>query len=86
MARTKAVQENEAIKLPTPGVSWDWLIKLLLTLLTPITTIMSQGLREELITFLKARYKEAQETPNPWDNVIFALFLRFLGVDPDATE
>jgi hypothetical protein len=81
MAKTK--KEADLFAPPNPGVSWGWLINLLIAALAPIVTIMSEGIRKELVAFLKAQYATAKESPNPWDDYLFAFFLSVMGEKPE---
>lgn len=78
----KAAEKETSFKLANPGISWNWLISLLIAALAPVIKIMSEGLRDQLVDFLRTMYKTAQESANPWDDYLFAFFLRVLGENP----
>ena len=69
-----------AIKLPNPGINWNWIISLLATVIGPIVRLLTASIREQLQTTLLDLYNKAESTPNPWDDFLIELFLRMLGI------
>lgn len=61
-------------------ISWDWLIKLLASVLLPIIQAMSPAIIAALKEFLTDLYQKALNTPNPWDDFVIGLLLDFLGI------
>lgn len=80
----RKINEKPAFRAPNPGVSWGWLIEILVAAASPVVIVMSAGLRKELIKLLRDLYGKAHETPNPWDDFLVGFFLRIMGENPDA--
>jgi len=80
MAQT-TIKSPEELKLPNPGVTWKWLIDLLVVVLSPVIAVLTAGLRKELQELLTAWYRKAKETANPWDDWAAELLLRILGFE-----
>lgn len=83
----RASRKSESLDLPVanPGVSWEWLINLLLVLLKPIVKIVSEEIRDLVEEGLVKLYQKAEKTENPWDDFLVGLLLRILGIDiPEA--
>ena len=87
MGRTKkvlSVSKNAAaivaIKMANPGISWDWLLALLAALIKPILDVITPVIRTELDKWTYDMLKKARETPNPWDNWLFEIIRKLLGL------
>lgn len=76
---SRVVVRGGEIKAVNPGVSWTWLINLLVAVLAPVVGIMSKEIRDALVKFLTDLRKKARETPNPWDDFVTEFILRILG-------
>lgn len=62
-----------------PGISWSWLINLLVAIIGPLLNIITPKLREELSKLLTTFYLHAESTDNPWDDFLAEFLLRALG-------
>lgn len=52
---------------------WTVVVRIVAKILGPILALVTAAFREELIEFVKERYKKALETENPWDDFFFKL-------------
>lgn len=64
-----------------PGTSWEWLARLLATLLAPLLVVLSAFIRKELEKFLVDLYKRALETENPWDDWFVGFLLDIMKIE-----
>jgi len=62
-----------------PGISWSWLINVLVAIIGPLLNIITPKLREELAKLLTTFYVKAKSTDNPWDDFLAEFLLRALG-------
>lgn len=67
-------------KMPNPGVSFTWIIHLIISALGSILPVLTPMIREALIVFLTDLYKKAVETPNPWDDFVVKFLMRILSI------
>lgn len=79
MAKGKAVQ-GLAIPKANPGISWTWIINLLVVVLKPILQIITPMIREELEKFAVKFYAKAEATDNPWDDFLAEFLCKMLGM------
>lgn len=73
-----------AIPKANPGISWSWIITLIVTVLKPIMGILTPMLREELEKFALKFYAKAESTDNPWDDFLAEFLLKILGIEPPS--
>lgn len=66
--------------VPNPGVTFSWVLKLVLLLLKPILAIITPILRKELEETLIKFYHKAVETENPWDDFLAVFLLEILDI------
>jgi len=66
--------------VPNPGVSFTWVINLIINALGSILPVLTPMIREALTAFLNDLYKKAVETPNPWDDFVVKFLMRILGI------
>ena len=76
----KTVVQGLVIPKANPGISWTWIVNLLVTVLKPIMEILTPMIREELEKLAVKFYEKAEATPNPWDDFIAELLLKILGL------
>lgn len=69
-----------SFKMPNPGVSFTWIINLIISALGSILPVLTPMIREALTAFLSDLYKKALETPNPWDDFVVKFLLRVLSI------
>lgn len=62
------------------GISWWWLIDLVVNVMRPLVDIISPTLRKELEDFLIGFYRRSIETENPWDDFLARFLLRIFDV------
>ena len=67
-------------KTPNPGVSFTWIINLIISALGSILPVLTPMIREALTAFLIDLYKKAIETPNPWDDFVVKFLMRILSI------
>lgn len=60
------------------GISWKWLIQLLISVLGPILGQLSPVIKSALNEFLTNLYLDALKTSNPWDDFLLGLLLDIL--------
>ena len=72
--------KKDGFYLPNPGISFWWLIEIIIKALSALLPIITPELRALLEKFLLDFYKKAQETPNPWDNFLAGFLLRILQI------
>lgn len=65
---------------PNPGVSWWWLINLIVDILRPLVDIVSPTIRKRLEDFLIDFYNDAIETENPYDDFLARFLLRIFAI------
>ena len=65
---------------PNPGVSWYWLINMVVNVLRPLVDIVSPTLRKELEDFLIGYYHKAIATENPYDDFLARFLLRIFAI------
>ncbi|MBA7710613.1 hypothetical protein ES703_119558 [subsurface metagenome] len=65
---------------PNPGISWWWLINLIVEILRPLVDIVSPTIRKRLEDFLIDFYNNAIETENPWDDFLARFLLRIFAI------
>lgn len=82
---TKKVSQGLSIPKANPGISWTWIINLVVTVLKPIMSILTPMIREELEKFALKFYAKAESTDNPWDDFLAEFMLKILGI-PVPTE
>lgn len=63
-----------------PGISWTWIINLLVTVLKPIMEILTPMIRAELEKLVVKFYQKAEATDNPWDDFLAEFLLKMLGL------
>ena len=66
---------------PNPGISFTWVIELIIKIFSLILPVVTPELRKMLEKFLLEFYAKAKETPNPWDDFLAKFLLRILGID-----
>ena len=69
-----------AIPKANPGISWAWIINLIVTVLKPIVAIVTPILREELEKALLKLYAKAEASDNPWDDFLVEVLLKILDI------
>lgn len=74
------------LEFPNPGIGWTWLIKILIKVLGAIMPVITPTLTELLKNSLLEFYKQALETPNPWDDFLARFLLRILDIPVPAEE
>jgi len=79
MAPKKTVQ-GLAIPKANPGISWTWIINLLVVVLKPIIEILTPMIRTELEKLAVKFYAKAESTTNPWDDFLAEFLLKILGL------
>ncbi len=62
------------------GISWWWLIDLMVNVMRPLVDIVSPTLRKELEDFMIGFYNRALETDNPWDDFLARFLLRIFAI------
>jgi hypothetical protein len=62
------------------GISWKWLIQILVNLIGPILSLISPAIKAALNEFLTNLYLDALKTPNPWDDFLVGLLLDILAI------
>ena len=62
------------------GISFNWLIKILATVLSPMISILTPMIKEALVAFLTDLFKKALVTENPFDDFFIGLLLDVLGI------
>ncbi len=67
------------------GVSWKWIIELLVKVLGPVIAILSPMISQALKDALLDLYKKALATPNPWDDFVVGFLLDILSI-PRPTQ
>lgn len=72
--------EDFVPRLPNPGITWTWLISILISLLAVIVPAISPVLREKLEKFLLEFYRDAMETERAWDDFLARFLLRIFGI------
>lgn len=72
--------ERSAPGKPNPGVSWWWLINLIVDILRPLVDIVSPTIRKRLEDFLIDFYNDAIETENPYDDFLARFLLRIFAI------
>ena len=65
---------------PNPGVGFTWIINLLINALGSILPVLTPMIKDSLSAFLTDLYKQALETPNPWDDFVVKFLLRILSI------
>ena len=61
-------------------MTWSLIVGLVLKLVTPIMSVVTPTLRHELQDWLVEYYKRAEETSNPWDDILAGFLLDVLGI------
>lgn len=79
MASTKKVQ-GLVIPKANPGISWGWIINLLVVVLKPVIDLLTPMLRTELEKMAAKFYTHAESTTNPWDDFLAEFLLKILGM------
>ena len=79
MAPKKTVQ-GLAIPKANPGISWTWIINLLIVVLKPVIDLLTPMIRTEVEKLAVKLYDHAETTPNPWDNFLAEFLLKILGM------
>jgi len=59
----------------------DIILQILSPLITQFLASISPSIRTALKSFAKELWERAQETNNPWDNVLAALLYAILGIE-----
>jgi myo-inositol catabolism protein IolC len=67
--------------LHASGMSLNWIIELVVKILSLILPVVTPSLRAELEKFLLKFYEKAKETPNPWDDFLAKFLMRILGME-----
>ncbi len=80
MARQNNVQ-GLSIPKANPGISWGWIIQLLVTVLKPILGLLTPMIRTEMEKLVLKLYQHAEETPNPWDNFLADFLMAILDIE-----
>lgn len=62
------------------GISWSWLIQILLSALAPIMGSLSPVIKAALNDFLTKLYLDCLRTPNPWDDFLVGMLLDILAI------
>jgi hypothetical protein len=62
------------------GVTWTVVVEILKRVLIPLWAAISVELRKRLEDALVQFYRNAQSTPNPWDDFLASLLLASLGI------
>ena len=61
-------------------VSWEWLLKILMQVLSPLFGLLTPIIKAALTEFLTNLYKDCLATPNPYDDLVVGLLLDLLGI------
>jgi len=62
------------------AISWQWVIKIIMSMLGPILSLISPVIKAALSEFLIELYKKALATENPWDDMFIGMLLDILGI------
>lgn len=62
------------------GISWNWLLKILLGVVGPLMGLISPAIKDALFAFLAKLYLDALKTENPWDDYAVGFLLDLLGI------
>lgn len=62
------------------GISWSWLLKLLINILSPLFSLITPVFKSALENFLTDLYVKALATPNPYDDLVVGMLLDILGI------
>lgn len=68
------------------GISWKWLIQLVVGVLGPILGLISPVIKAALNEFLTKLYLDALKTPNPWDDFFIGMLLDILVIPRPPPE
>ncbi len=79
MANSKR-SKGLVIPKANPGISWTWIINLLVVVLKPIIDILTPVIRTELEKLVVKFYAKAEATENPWDDFLAEFLLKILGL------
>ena len=73
---------SRGLEIPraNPGISWGWIISLVVAVLKPVMAVITPMIRTELEKLLLAFYAKAETTDNPWDDFLAELLLKLLGI------
>ena len=62
------------------GITWKWLIQILMQVLLPLLELISPAIKAELNGFLTELYRKALTTPNAWDDLFIGMLLDILSI------
>lgn len=62
------------------SITWKWLIKIFMSILSPILEVISPTIKAELNAFLTELYLKALSTPNAWDDLFVGMLLDILAI------
>ena len=68
------------LKISTMGMSFNWIINLMVSILSTVLPLVTPVLSAELQTTLLQFYEAARKTPNPWDDFLAKMLLRILSI------
>ena len=63
------------------GITLDWIVKILISVLSPIVKIVTPQIKEKLSDFIKNLYSDALGTPNVWDDFLIKILADILSID-----
>ena len=61
-------------------VTWNWLLRIVVSVLTPLIGLLTRSIKEELEGFLIPWYEKCLETENPFDDFLAEFILEILGI------
>jgi len=62
------------------GISFNWLVKIIISVLSPVISIITPEIKTALETYIKDLYVKAKATENVWDDFLIKFIADILGV------
>lgn len=67
-------------------MNFSWLLKMLASVFSPFTSLLSNEIKSELETFVTTFYGKALATENVWDDFFIKMLADILSVDISKVE